>query len=59
MAECVMFYSYKGGAGKTSTLLNVGAILAREGHKIGVTDLDIEAPGLGPFMILIHRRMMF
>ncbi len=48
MPECVMFYSHKGGAGKTTTLLNVGAILARGGHKTGLADLDIEAPGVGP-----------
>ncbi len=40
------FYSHKGGTGKTSTVLNVAAILAREGLKVGIVDLDIEAPSL-------------
>ena len=46
--QVTMFYSYKGGAGKTTSLLNVAAILARSGQKVGMVDLDFEAPALGP-----------
>jgi MinD-like ATPase involved in chromosome partitioning or flagellar assembly len=42
-----MFYSYKGGTGKTTSLLNVAAILARMGQRVGMVDLDFEAPALG------------
>lgn len=48
------FYSYKGGVGRSMALANVGALLARFGHKVLVIDWDLEAPGLeryfaGPF----------
>ena len=43
----VTFYSYKGGVGRTLALLNVGAELARSGHRVVCVDLDLEAPGFG------------
>ncbi|AKT37741.1 ParA family protein [Chondromyces crocatus] len=43
----VTFYSYKGGVGRTLALLNVAAILARQGRKVVAVDLDLEAPGFG------------
>jgi len=46
MLKITMFYSYKGGVGKTTNLLNVAAILSRRGQKVGIVDLDFEAPGL-------------
>jgi MinD-like ATPase involved in chromosome partitioning or flagellar assembly len=41
------FYSYKGGVGRTLSLLNVGALLAAHGRKVVAVDLDLEAPGFG------------
>src|ERR1017187_3110455 len=46
MGEIVTFYSYKGGAGRTFTLANVGALLATWGFRVLCVDWDIEAPGL-------------
>lgn len=45
-AHIVTFYSYKGGVGRTFTLANVGALLARWGHRVLCVDWDLEAPGL-------------
>lgn len=42
----VSFYSYKGGVGRTMTLLNVAWQLADDGHRVALLDLDLEAPGL-------------
>jgi MinD-like ATPase involved in chromosome partitioning or flagellar assembly len=41
-----MFYSYKGGSGRTVAVANVSAALAKLGKKVAVLDLDFEAPGL-------------
>jgi MinD-like ATPase involved in chromosome partitioning or flagellar assembly len=43
----VTFYSYKGGVGRTLALLNVAALLAEQGRRVLVVDLDLEAPGFG------------
>ncbi len=43
----VTFYSYKGGLGRSLTLLNVAAELRRCGKRVVVVDLDLEAPGIG------------
>jgi tetratricopeptide (TPR) repeat protein len=42
----VCWYSFKGGVGRSMSLANVCALLARDGYQVGVLDLDIEAPGL-------------
>jgi MinD-like ATPase involved in chromosome partitioning or flagellar assembly len=41
-----MFYSYKGGAGRTVASANIGAALAKLGKRVLVIDMDFEAPGL-------------
>jgi Mrp family chromosome partitioning ATPase len=46
----VAFFSFKGGVGRTTALAGVAALLANEGHSVAVIDLDLEAPGLGPFL---------
>jgi AAA domain len=43
----VTFYSYKGGVGRTLAMLNIAALLADQGRRVLVVDLDLEAPGLG------------
>lgn len=47
----VAFYSYKGGVGRSTTLAIVARILAKEGFKVAVLDLDLEAPGLNSLLL--------
>jgi MinD-like ATPase involved in chromosome partitioning or flagellar assembly len=42
----VTFYSYKGGVGRSFTLVNVAVLLARWGYRVLAVDWDLEAPGL-------------
>ena len=42
----VAWYSFKGGVGRSMSLANVCSLLARHGYRVGVIDLDLEAPGL-------------
>jgi MinD-like ATPase involved in chromosome partitioning or flagellar assembly len=44
--QIVSFYSYKGGAGRTMAVANVGCILANNGYKVLLIDWDLESPGL-------------
>lgn len=47
----VTFYSFKGGVGRTMSLVNVAAQLALSGKKVLIVDFDLEAPGLTTFDI--------
>lgn len=42
----VVFYSYKGGVGRTTALVHAAFHLARRGKRVVVIDMDVEAPGL-------------
>ena len=46
----VTFYSYKGGAGRSMALANVGWILATHGKRVLLVDWDLEAPGLHRYL---------
>jgi cellulose biosynthesis protein BcsQ len=46
----VAWYSHKGGVGRTTALCATAMHLAREGQKVVVVDLDLEAPGLGTLL---------
>ncbi|MBK9239275.1 MAG: AAA family ATPase [Acidobacteria bacterium] len=42
----VSFYSYKGGVGRTMSVVNVAMTLAENGFRVLVVDLDLLAPGV-------------
>ncbi|WP_158620115.1 tyrosine-protein kinase family protein [Corallococcus sicarius] len=46
----VTFYSFKGGVGRTTSLASCAWQLAREGKRVAIIDLDLEAPGLGALL---------
>lgn len=46
MSRIVVFYSYKGGVGRTFAIANIAAILAKRGKRTLLMDWDVEAPGL-------------
>jgi cellulose biosynthesis protein BcsQ len=51
LGKVFTFYSYKGGVGRSMALVNVGVLLALEGHKVLLVDWDLEAPGLDTFFL--------
>jgi len=46
MGKTLAFHSYKGGTGKTSLVVNLGAIYAKQGASVCVLDFDFRAPSL-------------
>ncbi len=44
--KVINFYSYKGGVGRTIALIQVAYLLAKQGKRVLLVDLDIEAPSL-------------
>lgn len=47
----VTFYSFKGGVGRSMSLVNVGVQLAQLGRRVLLVDFDLEAPGLPTFSL--------
>ena len=45
----IVFFSFKGGVGRSSSLMNVGRELAKRGKDVVIVDLDIAAPGVDIF----------
>lgn len=43
------FYSFKGGVGRTMSMVNVAVELANRGKRVLMVDFDLEAPGLDTF----------
>ncbi len=46
MSKTLAFHSYKGGTGKTSIVVNLGALLAKRGANVCLLDYDFRAPSL-------------
>lgn len=42
----IVFYSYKGGVGRSTALVHTAFHLARSGQRVAVVDMDVEAPGV-------------
>ena len=47
----IVFASLKGGVGRTTALALAAADLARRNRNVLLVDLDLEAPGLGAFLL--------
>jgi cellulose biosynthesis protein BcsQ len=52
----VTFYSFKGGVGRTMSLVNVGVALAAKGRRVLLVDFDLEAPGIPTFDLFGGKR---
>jgi MinD-like ATPase involved in chromosome partitioning or flagellar assembly len=46
MAKIISIHSFRGGTGKSNMTANVATLLAADGQRIGVVDLDIQSPGI-------------
>lgn len=46
MAQLISVHSFRGGTGKSNTTANVATLLAAEGQRVGIVDLDIQSPGI-------------
>lgn len=56
LVPALVFWSLKGGVGRTTALSVLAADLARKGHNVLVLDLDLEAPGVGEQLLLDSER---
>jgi MinD-like ATPase involved in chromosome partitioning or flagellar assembly len=48
--KVITFYSYKGGLGRTTTLMLTALQLVRKGKKVVIVDFDLEAPGVATLL---------
>jgi MinD-like ATPase involved in chromosome partitioning or flagellar assembly len=46
MAQIVSIHSFRGGTGKSNITANVAAQIAKQGHRVGVVDTDVNSPGI-------------
>ncbi|MBI2528540.1 MAG: hypothetical protein HYV93_21465 [Candidatus Rokubacteria bacterium] len=51
----VVFYSFKGGVGRTTALAAFAIQRARVGERVAVLDLDLDAPGAGTLLAADER----
>lgn len=45
MEKIIAVHSYRGGTGKSNTVVNLAALLAKRGLRVGLVDTDIQSPG--------------
>lgn len=57
-ARIVTFYSFKGGVGRTMALANLAVLLASRGLRVLAMDFDLEAPGLGRYLLADKTRLL-
>lgn len=51
----VVFYSFKGGVGRTTALASFAIQRARAGERVAVLDFDLDAPGVGTLLAADER----
>lgn len=56
MPPVVTFYSYKGGMGRTTTMMGFALWLAAKNKRVAIIDCDLEAPGYLNFFNLGNQR---
>jgi MinD-like ATPase involved in chromosome partitioning or flagellar assembly len=56
LSKTLAFHSYKGGTGKTSLVVNLGAFYAKQGANVCLLDYDFRAPSLN---VLFKRKPEF
>jgi MinD-like ATPase involved in chromosome partitioning or flagellar assembly len=55
VAEIASFYSYKGGAGRSTILAGVAILLAQKGRRIVCIDFDLQSGGLHTIFGLVSK----
>ncbi len=44
--QIISIHSYRGGTGKSNITANLGVLMAEQGLSVGLTDMDIQSPGI-------------
>ena len=57
MSKIISVHSFRGGTGKSNISANLAALLALNGHRVGVVDTDIQCPGLHVLFGLDEEQM--
>ena len=58
-APRIVFYSIKGGVGRSTALAAASWVLAEKGKRVLVIDLDLESPGISSSLLPESRRPVF
>ena len=58
-AARVVFFSIKGGVGRSTTLAATAWSLAQAGKRVLVLDLDLESPGMSPALLPAERQPVY
>ncbi len=45
-SKTIVVHSFRGGTGKSNLTSNLGVSLAKQGHRVGVIDTDLQSPGI-------------